>query len=82
MLAPLATLACVGVFVAVVAATRYVSLGSMIAMVLLPPVAGALFHASLPVVAAAAATAVLVVLKHRENLKRLAARTERKLGQK
>ena len=82
VLAPLATLVCAGVFVAVVAATRYVSLGSMLAMVLLPPVAGSLFHASLPVVAAAAATAVLVVLKHRENLKRLVRGTERRLGQK
>ena len=33
----------------VVAATRYVSLGSMVAMVLLPPVAGALFHAPRPI---------------------------------
>jgi glycerol-3-phosphate acyltransferase PlsY len=82
ILAPLATLVCVGVFMAVVAATRYVSLGSMFAIVLLPPVAGTLFHASLPVVAAAAATAILVVLKHRENLKRLVRGTERRLGQK
>jgi acyl phosphate:glycerol-3-phosphate acyltransferase len=82
VLAPLATLVCVGVFVAVVAATRYVSLGSMLGMVLLPPVAGSIFHASTPVVVAAAATAALVVLKHRENLKRLIRGTERKLGQK
>ena len=81
-LAPLPTLVCVGVFIAVVAATRYVSLGSVLAMVLLPPVAGGIFHASGPIVAAAAATAVLVVIKHRENLRRLVARTERKLGQK
>ena len=52
---PCATLVCVGVFVAIVAATRYVSLGSVVAMVLLPPVAGGLFHAPAPVVAAAAA---------------------------
>lgn len=81
-LAPLATLVCMAVFVAVIALTRYVSVGSMIAIVLLPPVAGGLFHASPPIVAAAAATAILVVLKHRENLKRLVAGTERKLGQK
>src|SRR5512138_3196725 len=36
-LAPLPTLVCVGVFAAVVAITRYVSLGSVVAMVLLPP---------------------------------------------
>jgi glycerol-3-phosphate acyltransferase PlsY len=82
VLAPWPTLVCVGAFVAVVAATRYVSLGSVIAMVLLPPVAGLLFHAPRPVVLAAAATAVLIVLKHRDNLKRLAAGSERKLGSK
>jgi acyl phosphate:glycerol-3-phosphate acyltransferase len=82
VLAPVATLVCVGVFVAVVAVSRYVSIGSMVAIVLLPPIAGGLFHASAPVVAAAAATAVLVVLKHRENLRRLAAGTERRLGKK
>ncbi len=65
-----------------IALTRYVSLGSIAGIVLLPPVAGGIFHASTPVVAAAAATAVLVILKHRENLRRLAAGTERKLGQK
>jgi glycerol-3-phosphate acyltransferase PlsY len=82
VLAPLSALVCAGIFLAVAAATRYVSLGSMVALVLLPPVAGSLFHASTPVVAAAAATAVLVVLKHRDNLKRLARGTERKIGAK
>ena len=80
VLAPLATLVCAAVFVAVVAATRYVSLGSMIAMVLLPPVAGGIFHAPLAVVAAAAAAAVLVVVKHRENLRRLSRGEEHKWG--
>jgi glycerol-3-phosphate acyltransferase PlsY len=82
VLAPLATLVCVALFVAIVAATRYVSLGSVVAMVVLPPVAGAVFQASGAVVVTAAAAAVLVVLKHRENLKRLAAGTESKLGQR
>lgn len=82
VLVPVATLISVGIFVAVVAVTRYVSLGSVLGVVLLPPVAGGLFHASVPVVAAAAATAILVIVKHRENLKRLVAGTERKLGQK
>jgi glycerol-3-phosphate acyltransferase PlsY len=82
VLTPLATLVCVAVFVVLVAATRYVSLGSVVAICLMPPVAGLLFHASLPVVGAGAAVAVLVVFKHTGNLKRLAAGTERKLGQK
>jgi glycerol-3-phosphate acyltransferase PlsY len=82
VLAPLPTLVSVAFFVALVAATRYVSVGSMVALALLPPIAGVLFHAPRPVVAAAAAAAVLVVLKHRENLRRLAQGRERKLGQK
>lgn len=80
VLSPWPTLVCVGIFVLVVAVTRYVSLGSVVAIVLLPPIAGLVFHAPRPVVLAAAATAVLVVLKHRDNLKRLASGTERKLG--
>ncbi len=80
-LAPLATLICVAVFVAIVAITRYVSLGSVVSMCLLPLVAG-LLGASLSVIVAAAAVAVLIVVKHTDNLKRLATRTERKLGAK
>jgi len=79
VLAPLPALVCVGVFVAVVAVTRYVSLGSIVAMAILPAAAG-LFHSPFPVIAAAAAAAVVIVLKHLENLKRLARGEERKLG--
>ena len=82
VLAPLALLCCLAVFVLVVALTRYVSLGSVIAMVLLPPVAGLLFHAPRAVVTGAAVTALLVVFKHLGNLKRLALGQERKLGAK
>jgi len=77
-----AALVCAGVFLIVVLVTRYVSLGSILAMVLLPPVAGALFHAPRPIVAAAAAAAVLIVAKHRENLRRLARGEERRFGSK
>jgi glycerol-3-phosphate acyltransferase PlsY len=79
-LAPLAMAVCLAIFVAVVAATRYVSLGSVIAVVLLPPATRFLSRAPMPVVLAAAATAILVVVKHVENLKRLARGEERKLG--
>ena len=82
VLAPWPTLVCAGVFLAVVVWTRYVSLGSVVAMVLLPPVAGAFFHAPRPVVVAAAAAAVLIVIKHRENLRRLARGEERRFGSK
>ena len=81
-LVPLPTLVCVAVFVAVVAVTRYVSLGSVVAMCLLPAVAGALFHAPRPVVVAAAGAALLILAKHFENLKRLVRGEERRLGSK
>jgi glycerol-3-phosphate acyltransferase PlsY len=80
VLAPLPTLVCAAAFVLVVLLTRYVSLGSVLAMVLLPPVAGGLAHAPLPIGAAAAAAAVLIVVKHRENLRRLARGEERRFG--
>lgn len=81
-LAPLPTLVCLAVFVLIVALTRYVSLGSVVAMCLLPPVAGVLFHAPRATVVAAAGAALLIVLKHLGNLKRLARGEERRLGSK
>ena len=78
-LAPLPTLVCMGVFLVVVALSRYVSLGSVVSMALLPLVAS-LFHAPFATVVAAAAAAILIVVKHLENLKRLARGEERKLG--
>lgn len=80
VLAPLALLCCLAVFVLIVAVTRYVSLGSVLALVLLPPVAGLLFRAPRAIVTAAAATALIVVVKHLGNLKRLARGEEKKLG--
>jgi len=79
-LSPLALLVTLVVFIAIVAATRYVSLASVVALALLPPIAGLLFHAPRAVVTAAGLTAVLIVFKHLPNLKRLARGEERKLG--
>jgi glycerol-3-phosphate acyltransferase PlsY len=81
-LSPLALLVCLAVFLAIVAATRYVSLGSVVALALLPPVAGLFFHASRAVVTVAGLTAILIVAKHLPNLKRLARGEERKLGRR
>jgi glycerol-3-phosphate acyltransferase PlsY len=81
-LSPLPMLVCLAVFLAIVAATRYVSLASVLAMALLPPVAGLFFHAPRAVVTAAGLTAILVLVKHLPNLKRLARGEERKLGRR
>ncbi len=76
------TLCAVGVFVAVVATTRYVSLGSLAAAVALPPLAHVAFGVERRLVAAMAVAALLIVVRHSENLRRLAAGTERRIGRK
>jgi glycerol-3-phosphate acyltransferase PlsY len=82
VLAPGATAAVIGLFAVVVALTRYVSLGSILAATALPPVALFLFRVPDAEALAAGAVALLVLFKHLENLKRLAAGTERKVGRK
>jgi acyl phosphate:glycerol-3-phosphate acyltransferase len=80
-LAPAATAVCLLGFVATVWITRYISLGSMVSVTALAP-AAYLAHAPVPVVLAAAVTAVIVVERHRANIGRLQAGTERRLGQR
>lgn len=80
-LAPAVAGLLVAVFVAVVALTRYVSLGSIIAAVLLP----ILFFASgwpAPYNVAAVVLAVWAVWRHRPNIERLLAGTEHRVGQR
>lgn len=82
VLCPLAVLAVVAVFVAVVVATRLVSLGSITAACLLPLAMRLLFHAPDPEVAAASAVAILLIVSHRANIRRLLEGTERRLGRR
>jgi glycerol-3-phosphate acyltransferase PlsY len=82
VLCPLAVLAVAAVFVAVVAATRYVSLGSITAACLLPLAMRVLFHAPDPEVAAASAVTILLIVSHRANIRRLLEGTERRLGRR
>ena len=79
MLTPAATAIAAVLFLATVGATRYVSLGSLAASLALPPIAW-LTGAPGAVVIAAAATAALIVFRHRGNLRRLRAGTERRMG--
>jgi glycerol-3-phosphate acyltransferase PlsY len=84
-LGPLIVLIVVPIMVAVVAVTRYVSLGSIVGAVLAPVVAAALAVAGLVPAASvglAAAAGVLIVLRHIDNLDRLRRGTERRLGQR
>jgi len=84
-LSPIAAASCIAVWGLVVAATRYVSLGSIVALALLPFAVTAEARLTKPPQAAALAVAatlvaLLVVVKHRPNMKRLLAGTEHRLG--
>lgn len=79
LLAPAATAAASLVFLGLVGLTRLVSLGSVGAMLALPPLA-ACFGASRAVLIVACVATSLVVVRHRDNLRRIRARTERRLG--
>jgi|SRR5919205_616977 glycerol-3-phosphate acyltransferase PlsY len=77
VLAPLATLCSLALFVAVVGLWRYVSLGSMAAAALLPVAVWSLSalgvggRAPLPLLALSTAGAALIVFMHRANVGRL-----------
>jgi acyl phosphate:glycerol-3-phosphate acyltransferase len=79
VLSPLATGAAASLFLVIVWATRYVSLGSIAATVALPPMAWWV-GAPPAVVGAAAGTGTLILFRHRANLRRLRLGTERRVG--
>ena len=76
-LAPKAILIALGIFLAVVAIFRYVSLGSIIAVALLPVLAFFIddFRKPTPLLLLAGAS-LLIILKHQANMRRLLAGTE------
>ena len=78
-IAPLATVGALIVFGLVTAATRYVSLGSIVGSASLSVLAY-LLGTLAPVPLAAALVAALIAWKHRENIRRLANGTERRMG--
>jgi glycerol-3-phosphate acyltransferase PlsY len=79
-LAPLVIVIAAAVFIAVLAASRIVSLASLAAAVSLPPTAAAVsvprFYILLAILMSA-----LVILRHQENIVRLLAGEERRLGE-
>lgn len=70
-----------GVFAVLVAVTRYVSLGSIIAAFLFP-VVSLFLGRDLLFIVFAAAIALLIIARHRANIIRLVKGTESKLGEK
>lgn len=79
VLTPIATGIATALFLITVWLTRYVSLGSIAATLALPPAAW-LAGAPTAVVVAAAGTGGLILFRHRANLRRLLAGTERRMG--
>jgi glycerol-3-phosphate acyltransferase PlsY len=79
VLTPLAMPPAVVLFAIVVWLTKYISLGSVVASLALPPLAYAFGSPSAAVLAAAAAAAI-IVFRHRSNVSRLRTGTERRVG--
>jgi glycerol-3-phosphate acyltransferase PlsY len=81
-IAPTAVLVVLVLFVAIVAVTRYVSLGSMIGAAVFPIAAWWLNPQtrSLGVMLLLAASSVLVIIRHKDNIRRLLAGNENKFS--
>jgi glycerol-3-phosphate acyltransferase PlsY len=79
VLTPLAVPPALATFVLGIWATRYISVGSVAASLVLPPLAYATGSAA-PVVGATVAAGMLIVFRHRSNLLRVREGTERRIG--
>jgi glycerol-3-phosphate acyltransferase PlsY len=79
ILTPLAVGPTLAVFLSAVWMTRYISVGSILASVALPPIAYATGSPA-PVLAAAVAASTLILIRHRTNLARVLAGTEQRIG--
>jgi glycerol-3-phosphate acyltransferase PlsY len=75
-LTPIPLLAALFVFVIVVAATRQISMGSIVAAGSFPLAVWLILHPPAPVLAAALAAGVFIVYRHRANIARIHAGTE------
>ncbi|MFI3266282.1 MAG: glycerol-3-phosphate 1-O-acyltransferase PlsY [Rikenellaceae bacterium] len=78
-LLPLTALTCLGCFILVLAITHYVSVGSMITGIVFPFVSYFVFgNTALPLVIYSSSVAVLLLITHRKNIKRLLNKEESK----
>lgn len=75
-LTPLPLVATLVVFVIVVAVTRYISMGSIIAAGLFPIAVWLIEHPPAPVLAAALVAGAFIVYRHRSNISRIRAGSE------
>ncbi|MBN1221804.1 MAG: glycerol-3-phosphate 1-O-acyltransferase PlsY [Candidatus Aminicenantes bacterium] len=80
-IAPLFVLMCAGIFLASVLITRFVSLGSLLAMGSFPLIV-LLFEGNGNVAFMGMCVFILILLRHKGNIQRLIAGNERKIGEK
>jgi glycerol-3-phosphate acyltransferase PlsY len=80
--APLAALAAISVFIVVLLLSRFVSLASILGAAAFPAFAYFLVHGDKPVfyVAVQCTVALLIILKHHQNIRRLLSGTESRFG--
>lgn len=82
VLAPVQVGIALVLFAAVVAAWRYISLGSIIAVGIFPVLVYFMIHPPLPVVAGSIIVAATIIGKHSTNIHRLLRGTENRLGRR
>ena len=80
-LLPIVSAIIFGLWAILFALTRYVSLASIIAAAAFP-VTAFFFHVSPPILGFAVVSAILVIARHKGNIQRLLAGTERRFGSK
>jgi glycerol-3-phosphate acyltransferase PlsY len=82
--APWAALAAISVFFVVLALSRYVSLASILGSASFPVLAWFFTHGARPpfFIAVEIAVALIIIVKHHQNIRRLFAGTESRLGKK
>src|SRR5690348_5969826 len=80
VLFPKAVLVSLAIFILIVAATRYVSLGSILAAIAFPIAAYFLASPEWQTLLPAAMISLLIVIKHRANISRLLSGTEHRFG--
>ena len=79
MLVPAAVPPALAIFIAAIWVTKYISLGSLLASLMLPAIAYAI-GSPMPSVVAACIASAIIVFRHRSNVRRLRTGTERRLG--
>lgn len=82
IIAPKAVLIAAGIFLVIVFVFRYVSLGSIVAVAAFPflLIPGATYRNAPAAQVLMAVTSILIIVRHHENLRRLLAGTENRIG--